>query len=243
MKQIIFITLILIATSFLSCQKENSNNKPLPKGMHEALVNETMNSGGYTYLRVNENGKELWLASPIIKINKGDKVYYSGLTEMKNFHSQTLDKTFETIIFVDHITKNPWKSTEKSDNMANMTEKPHKNTMTKKKQDISITPLKDGYTIEQVYTEKESLKGKTIKIKGQVVKFNPSILNTNWIHIQDGTGDDATCDLVITSQEFFNVGDVVVFEGTVVTNKDLGSGYKFGLMLENAHSVKQNKKS
>lgn len=243
MKQIYLITFLLIAMGFMSCNKDKSNDKPLPEGMHQALVNETMNSGGYTYLRVNESGKELWLAAPIIKIQKGDKVYYSGVTEMKNFHSKTLEKTFETIIFVDQITKNPWKSESKSDDMAEMEANPHKNTMTKKKQDISIEPLKNGYTIDKIYADKESLKGKTIQIKGQVVKFNPSILNTNWVHIQDGSGNDNTCDLVITTQEFFNVGDVVVFEGTVVTDKDLGSGYKFPLMLEKAHTKKADKKS
>ncbi len=247
MKQLLLISMILITMGFMSCKKDNSNDKPLPKGMHAALVNETMDSGGYTYLRVNENGKEKWLASPIIIVAKGDKVYYSGDTEMQNFHSKTLDKTFKTILFVDHITKNPWnsekQSNQKSDGMSNMTENPHKNVITKKETDISVEHLKDGFTVAKIYAEKEPLAGKSVKIRGQVVKFNPSILNTNWIHIQDGTGEETTSDLVITSQEFFNVGDVVVFEGPIDVDKDLGSGYKYSLILENAHSIKQDKKS
>jgi len=239
MKTIIGIILLVMTVNLLSCNNANSNDKPLPKGMHKALVNETMNSGGYSYLRVNENGKNFWLASPIIDAKKGDNIYYSGATEMKNFHSKSLEKTFKSIFFVDHITKNPWESKENQKAESKMYKNPHKNSMKKKKADIKIKHLDDGYTIAKIYSDKESLKGKPIKVKGQVVKFNPSILNTNWVHIQDGTGDEATCDLVITTQEVFNVGDVVVFEGKVVIDKDLGSGYKFPLMLEDAHALKK----
>ena len=29
-----------------------------------------------------------------------------------------------------------------------------------------------------------------MKLRGQVVKFTPNIMGTNWVHIQDGTGAD-----------------------------------------------------
>jgi hypothetical protein len=83
-----------------------------------------------------------------------------------------------------------------------------------------------------LFSKKDSYAGKTVKIKGQVTKYSPEIMNKNWIHLQDGTQEQGKFDLVITSAAAVQVGDVVTFEGKIILNKDFGYGYKFDVMME-----------
>ena len=68
-------------------------------------VLETMNSGGYTYVRIETAGEELWAAGPQVDVAVGDSVHFSGGGLMTNFHSKSLDRTFEEILFVPKIEK------------------------------------------------------------------------------------------------------------------------------------------
>lgn len=66
------------------------------------------------------------------------------------------------------------------------------------------------------------------------MKFNPGIMGTNWIHIQDGTSSQGDYDLLITSDTEVQLGKVITAEGNVATNKDFGSGYAYKVLIENA---------
>ncbi|MEZ4235324.1 MAG: hypothetical protein R3F59_04025 [Myxococcota bacterium] len=67
-------------------------------------VLETMNSGGYTYLHLAGcNDEQLWVAAPLSKIAKGQPVAAAGGVPMTNFHSGTLDRTFDTILFAQEV--------------------------------------------------------------------------------------------------------------------------------------------
>ncbi len=89
-------------------------------------------------------------------------------------------------------------------------------------------------TVAEVYTDKGALKGKQVKVHGKVVKFNSGILGKNFLHIQDGSGKDGTNDLTITTQDQVKVGDQITAVGTVVTDKNLGSGYSYSVLIEEA---------
>ena len=54
--------------------------------------------------------------------------------------------------------------------------------------------------------------------------------------VQDGSGDPAqkTHDLVVTTSEMAQQGDIVTIEGLMVANKDFGAGYKYSALLEDA---------
>lgn len=76
----------------------------IPAGAgHKGKVVETMNSGGYTYAQVEENGQKLWVAVLETKIAKGDIVEFPDSPPMVNFQSKTLNRTFDKIIFAPGI--------------------------------------------------------------------------------------------------------------------------------------------
>ena len=70
-----------------------------------------------------------------------------------------------------------------------------------------------------------------------MVKYNPMILGKNWLHIRDGTGSEGSNDLVLTTATEAKVGDTVLVSGKVATEKDLGAGYKFAVLVEDATVV------
>ena len=69
-----------------------------------------------------------------------------------------------------------------------------------------------------------------------MVKYNANILGTNFLHIQDGSGDmaDGSNDIIVTSQAEVSVGDTVVATGNIVLDKDFGAGYSFPVLIEDA---------
>jgi hypothetical protein len=91
-------------------------------------------------------------------------------------------------------------------------------------------------TIGELYKARMALVGKQVTVQGKVVKVNNQIMNKNWVHIQDGTGDPAagTQDLTVTSQDSAAVGDRVTVTGTVTVDRDFGYGYQYPLLVEQA---------
>jgi len=94
----------------------------------------------------------------------------------------------------------------------------------------------NAQTVAEVITKRIELKDKTVLVRGKVVKFTPEILNKNWIHLRDGSGSalDNTHDVIVTTNEQAKVGDVVVVKGIVHVDKDLGSGYAYKVLIEEA---------
>lgn len=69
----------------------------LPKN---GKVMKAMHAGGYTYMQVEKDGKEFWIASTMMNVKKDDYVRWSDAAVMKNFSSSTLHRTFDEILFV-----------------------------------------------------------------------------------------------------------------------------------------------
>jgi len=227
----LFISTIILTTA---CgekeqpQVQNSNkmmNESVAEGVHNVLVEEKLDASSYTYLKVSENSKSYWIAVTKMDVSPGEYVIFSKSMEMKNFKSESLDRTFESILFVDDAAKSENEETLKS---------PHQNIASNKDVSVQVEPLKDGYTVEQIYNKKSTLESKTVKVRGKVVKVNENIMGTNWIHIQDGTGKDGTHDLLVTSETVPEVGKTIVAEGKVISDKDFGAGYFYSVLLENS---------
>lgn len=93
------------------------------------------------------------------------------------------------------------------------------------------------YKVGDLYKEKASLDMQKVTVKGKVVKVAAGIMNKNWFHIQDGSGDPAkkTNDLAITTiQDLPAVGKTVTVTGTLHKDKDFGSGYRYEVIMEEA---------
>lgn len=69
--------------------------QPLIKG----TVVETMDSGGYTYLQIEDNGQKRWVAINKTTIKAGQQVEIAPGVEMGKYTSPSLGRTFDSIYF------------------------------------------------------------------------------------------------------------------------------------------------
>ncbi len=87
--------------SLSSAGEENPTTAvPLP---NTGRVIDTFQSGGYTYIEVADGGPSQWLAAPLMNLEKGMHIRYSKGILMANFHSKSLNKTFDRILFVGSV--------------------------------------------------------------------------------------------------------------------------------------------
>lgn len=89
-------------------------------------------------------------------------------------------------------------------------------------------------TVAAIHQNKAALAGKTVSAQGKVVKVNNGIMGRNFVHVQDGTGEADSNNLIVTSKQTANVGDQVTVSGVVVVNREFGSGYSYPLLIEEA---------
>jgi hypothetical protein len=234
MRSFLFIVAMLLV--FSGCVRKNkvptAQTVDNPS-MHQVKVEEVVQASAYTYLKVSENGSEKWIAVNRQEAAVGETYYYEGGLEMNNFHSKDLDRTFETVYFVENISKEPIVASAEPQ----MGNKPVQPTLTPV-EGISVAPAENGLSIAALYAGRDNYSGKKIKMKGKVVKVNEEIMGKNWIHIQDGTKDGENFDLTITTLDKVAVDEVVTFEGTIALNKDFGYGYSYELIMEDAKLVK-----
>jgi len=205
---------------------------PVPAGMTRGTVLETMDSGGYTYVLVEATQNQFWAAGPQTAVKVGDVVEVSKGMPMEQFSSRTLNRTFDVLLFVNAIEN----LTTPNQAMPAPTQARSSQSAVNDVSDVSVAELEAGRNIAWVYANSDSLANQSVSLRGKVVKYNGNILGSNFIHIQDGSGDAAerNNDLTVTSKDTTAVGDTVVVTGTLVLDKDFGAGYRFSLLLEDA---------
>jgi hypothetical protein len=99
-----------------------------------------------------------------------------------------------------------------------------------------IPPAAGGLSIADLWAQRATLAGKTVVVRGKVVKFRSGIMGRNWIHLQDGTGSasDGTNDVTVTTTADAKPGDLLTATGTLAVDKDFGAGYRYGAIIESA---------
>lgn len=231
--------------SLVQCKSKTENYEPIKEvvnsNLHHVTVKEILNANIYTYLFVTEGDREYWMAIPTTEVEVGKTYTYENGMEMKNFESKDLKRTFETIYFVEALldANAPVKEETQVD------ESPHGMNQKKVEGGATSTKLMDGITLAKgaislhdLFAGKDKFAGKSVILTGKVVKFNADIMSKNWIHLQDGTSFNGLNDILVTTLAKFKVDEIVTIKGTVVLNKDLGSGYKYDILVEDAVVVK-----
>ena len=178
---------------------------------------EVLQTSKYSYLKVEGEGDGLsvgapyWIATLKNDFIAGEEYVYTGRLFMEDFESKEFGRVFDQIYLVSFI--------EKANTTAQMA--------------LSVEGV---VSIADIVSNVESFAGKIVKVQGGVVKVNDAIMDRNWIHLEDGSADDY--DFVITSNVSVSVGQKVVFEGLISTDRDFGAGYTYALLMEDAVTIK-----
>jgi len=197
-------------------------------------ITDIINVTGYTYAEVDTGKKKVWAAGPTTPLKIGDMIaFYTGMP-MENFHSKSLDRDFSMLYFIGGFITDKETPTTKS----TATATPHSKIKLKQASNPAkeIKKVEGGNTIAEIYTHKLDLKGKTIRVRGQVTKFTPAIMGKNWVHIKDSSTKD---DLSVTTDSTVAIDDVVIIEGKLELDKDYGYGYVYPVILVDAGIMKE----
>ncbi len=202
-------------------------------------VLQTMNSGGYSYILIQKsNGENSWVAVTETPVKVGSQMKFRGGMEMGQFESKTLKRTFDKIIFADGVIADPKPAEKAALPTGDKASPGSKGSVASKDASVSVTKATgtNAYTVKEAFAGSTKLNKKKVVIRGKVVKVSSQIMGRNWIHIQDGTGTAAAGNhnLVCTSKDTADVGDVVTVSGTLAKDKDFGGGYKYAVIIEDA---------
>ncbi|MBI3375666.1 MAG: nucleotide-binding protein [Betaproteobacteria bacterium] len=201
---------------------------PPPAAPVKGEVLEVRDVETYTYLRLKTKDGETWAAVPKTAVKKGAEITIENALLMTNFESKSMKKTFDRIVFGSLADTGG----------ADMTAAHARLGKPVDVGDVKVPKASgpDARTVAEIVTGKDTLKDKTVLVRGKVVKFNSQILGRNWIHLRDGSGSasDNTHDVLVTTKDQAKIGDVVVAKGVVHTDKDLGSGYSYKVLIEEA---------
>lgn len=185
---------------------------------HTAKVLETLESGGYTYMKVQEGSDSYWIAMTQRSVQKGERLRFEGAGWMRDFHSKTLERTFDKIMFAsDPVSAEAVTKRVKPDVMS------------------SKYQQKGSVTVAELFAHRDLYVGKKIRVRGTVTKTSAQIMKKNWLHLQDGSSFKGADDLVFTSAaELPREGTVVTAEGILSKDIDFGYGYFYPVIVENA---------
>jgi len=241
------LPLLLLAAATFACNGRKAS-EAAPAGPVPAVapaapalsgkVLERIDAAPYSYLHVQSATGEFWAAVPQNKLDKGADITLVSPLPMNNFESKILKRKFD-LIFFGTLGSPSGSAGAPAPAPAPAPMAPQAATPMLGEKVAKATGA-DAKTIAEAYAQKAHLKGKTVTIKGTVVKFNASILGKNWIHLQDGSGDakSSNFDIAVTSQDQATKGQVITIQGVLNTDQDFGSGYTYSVIVENAKVLK-----
>ena len=102
-----------------------------------------------------------------------------------------------------------------------------------------VEPLDGGMTIAEIIAAYEQIEGQEVSLRARVTKFSANILEKNWITLQDGTGTAPNDKITATTMETVKTGEVFTIEGIVKTDVNLGGGYLYKVLLEEARFTQE----
>jgi hypothetical protein len=231
----ILLTIALIVNLGIA---ESSDHKKAE--ISYAKVLEVIDVMGYDYLRVDEQGSERWVAITNAPVKVGDMIGYDTRSVMKDFKSKQLDRVFDEIVFANEVYLAEKPNTFVSLKEA-VREKPVEGKVALLDMDFVEKPF---YTVEELHRFRKHLEGKQVSLKARVYKVSQDIMKRDWVHLGDGSGEEAalTDDIVFTaSHTELKAGDQVVAHGKIVTDKDFGFGYFYPVLGEEAMFELRNK--
>lgn len=217
-----------------------------PAGTVEGSVMETLAAGAYTYVRVNSGGQSLWAAAPDVGVEVGDLAQFSTAMPMTNFESETLGRTFAVVYFTDSVqgigggrsSATPaTPAAPAAPAQASREGLDHDRSRPGAAAGLDFSGIEvpqGGLTVAAIHERAAALAETPVLVRGRVAKFTPAVMDRNWLHLQDGSGEGATADLTVMTAAVAAVGDLVTIQGQVAVDQNFGFGYEYAVLVKDA---------
>lgn len=200
------------------------------------VVLETMDVSSYTYVRLRTETEEVWAAAPVTRVKTGDTVVLSDPMLMENHESKSLKRTFDRIYFAGSLmARAEWAAGHKAGAGHGASGGAHPKIEAPAMEIGKIEKAAGGVTVGEIFKDRMKFEGKSVFVRGRVVKANYGIMGKTWLHVRDGSGAEGGNDLAVTTtSETPKAGDLVTVKGVFAGEKDFGMGYRYAGIVENA---------
>ena len=214
--------------------------------MFKGTVVDAIDADRCAYIQVDIGTKRVWVAVPAFEGEIGDVILVPPGVQVADFHSKRLNREFEMVYFVGGIRR---MGESVPQQMPSAPPRGHPPIVPSPGVQMAHPPIdeladvpavklgevarvKNGKTVAEIVSGRQVLAGEEIRVRAKVVRFTPNVAGTNWLHVQDGSGEEDTNDLAVTTNAVVKVGDIVLIHGTVSVNRDLGFGISYPVILE-----------
>jgi hypothetical protein len=233
------LILALAGLALVSCSKSKAVKPALtapaaqaPGGALAGAVLEVLPAPPYSYLRLKTAQGEVWAAVPAAEFKVGAEVAITTQIRMEKFESPSLHRIFDAVWFGTLAGAAAATNPHGTGAAPSMVPPPP----LAPDQKIAKATGANAHTIAELYAGRTGLSGKTITVQGKIMKYNEGIMGKTWIHLRDGSGlaQSGDNDLTVTTLDTAKLGDVVTVKGVVHLNKDVGMGYAYPVIIEDA---------
>jgi len=204
----------------------------------QGTVQEVLAAPPYSYLRLKTAQGEVWAAVPAAEVKPGATVTVQVQVRMARFESPSLKRTFDAV-YMGNLAGAAGAAPAHG---GPAPVPAHGAQALPPSGKVAKAKGADAYTIAELYARKAGLKGRTVTVRAKVLKYREGIMGKTWIHLGDGSGGEATRDADLTATTsalaVAQVGEVVTVRGVLGVDRDLGSGYVYPILLENAALVR-----
>ena len=230
------------STSKLPAEPPASSATQRASDAVRGTIAEKIDTAQYTYLKLRTASGELWTAVPKTDQASGTEVAVVNVAWMQDFHSDSLNRTWPRIAFgtlEEKAAQMPPGHPPLDAAQGNPHGRPPAAPLDAEPIRVAPAPGAAGRTIADIWARRSQLKDQTVAVRGKVVKATNGVLGKNWLHLRDGTGEGASGDLTVASTDTAAVGETVLVTGLVHVDRDLGAGYRYEVLVEEARVKKE----
>lgn len=202
------------------CEDEPKGTAPPPGGWANSaptVVDRVVNRDGDQLLEVRQGQLATWVKVPDVGAKPGDYILLGQGTPRNDVAIPELGERAAQVVDIDHARV--------------------VDLETAKRSVVSSAPA-NAVPIGTVYDELDQRAGQEVVVYGAVAKATGAI-GWNWVHLQDGTGDRSrgTHDLTVQTRVEVAEGVRIGFKGVLRQDVDLGFGYHYDALVEEAQVV------
>lgn len=200
--------------------RETAGTEPPPGGWANSaptVVERVVNRESSQLLEVRQGRLRTWVEVPRVGAEAGDHVLLGQGSARFDVNIPELDETAREVVDIRHIRVVDYETARRAV--------------------VSKAP-QGALKVGTIYAELDERAGDPVVVYGTVVKASGAV-GWNWVHLRDGTGDPAagTHDLTVQTKQRVTEGQRVAFRGVLQKDVDLGFGYHYDALVENAERV------
>lgn len=217
MRQLFLVSLTLL--DLAACGRPQGTEPP-PGGWANSaptVVERVVDRDDTQLLAVRQGQLRAWVEVPQVRAEVGDYVLLGQGAARTDVEIPEIGERVDTVVDIAHVRVVDERTARRT---------------------VASTAPKGAVAVGTVYAELAQRADEEIVVYGTVVKASHAV-GWVWVHLQDGTGDASagTHDLTVQTRQSVTRGQRVAFRGVLRRDVDLGFGYHYDALVEEAEPV------